>query len=154
MIMQPEAESRHEGPHLSALSDALQFGLDVVSDLEQSLETLDVLLLTGRPHAIADAARAMELSFSAAEPAFQRIALALETLGVARLRDAAQELRRSDEATAAAAADALRRAMKRLLRRNDACHRRAQGLGRGLGASLRTLHAFGMAGNGRLIAEA
>jgi hypothetical protein len=154
MIMQTEAEPRHESPQLSAISDALQFGLGVVSDLEGSLERLDVLLLTGRPHAIADAAKAMELSFSAAEPAFQRIALALETLGATHLRDAAQQLRRSDEATAAATADSLRRALKRFVLRNDACHRRAQGLGRGLSASLRTLHAFGMAGNGRLIAEA
>jgi hypothetical protein len=154
MITQTEADPQHENAGLSAVSEALQCGLGVVSDLEQSLERLDGLLLTGRPHAIADAAKAMELSFSAAEPAFQRVALALETLGVDRLRDAAQQLRGSDEATAAATADALRRALKRFVRRNDACHRRAQGLGRGLSASLRTLHAYGMAGSGRLIAEA
>ena len=154
MIMQTEAEPRHEGPPLSVVNDALQVGLGVVSDLERSLERLDGLLLTGQPHAIADAAKAMELAFSTAEPTFQRIVLALETLGVARLGDAAQHLRQADEATAAATADALRGALKRFVRRNDASHRRAQGLGRGLSASLRALHAFGMAGNGRLIAEA
>jgi hypothetical protein len=154
MIMQTEAEPLQENPRLSTVGDDLQCGLGVVTDLERSLERLDVVLLTGRPHAIADAAKAMELSCSAAEPAFQRVALALETLGVARLGDAAQQLRRSDETAAAATADALRRALKRFARRNDACHRRAQGMSRGLSASLRTLQALGMAGSGRLIAEA
>ena len=154
MITQTEADLCHESPRLASVSDDLQWGLCVVADLERSLEKLDVLLLTGRPDAIADAAKAMELSFSAAEPAFQRVALALETLGVTRLGDAAQQLRRSEETSAAATADALRKVLKRFARRNDACHRRAQGLSRGLSASLRTLQALGMAGSGRLIAEA
>jgi hypothetical protein len=154
MMEENEAQPTYENSDLAAVSDALDCGLRMVVDLEQSLERLDTLLLTGRPHAIADAAKAMELTLSTAEPAFHRISLALRTVGAARLLDAAQQLRRSDQATAAAAADRLRSALKRFVKRNDACHRRAQGLGRGLGASLRTLHALGMAGNGRLIAEA
>ena len=138
----------------AGIEDVFQCGLRMVADLERSLQGVDALLLTGRPHAIADAAKAMELSLSTAEPAIQRIVLALETLGAPRLRDAAQQLLGSDQANAAAAADALRTALKRFATRNDACHRRAQGLGRGLNASLRTLHALGLAGSGRLIAEA
>jgi hypothetical protein len=135
------------------LSEALREGLGLLAALEESLHTLDALLLTGRPHAIADAATALELSLSAAEPAFQRITQALTAIGVERLRDAALQLRRSDQA-AALAADALRAGLKRLAKRNDACFRRAQGLGKGLNASLRTLHALGLRGSGRLIAAA
>jgi hypothetical protein len=135
------------------LSDALQEGLGTLAALEESLQSLDALLLTGRPHAIADAATALELSLSAAEPVFQRITQALTAIGVERLRDVALQLRRSDRATAFAA-DTLRAALKRLAKRNDACHHRAQGLGKGLTASLRMLHALGLYGSGRLIAEA
>jgi hypothetical protein len=154
MITETESQLANQGPDLSAFSDALQSGMVVVADLERTLENLDTLLLTGRPHAIADATKAMELSLSTAEPALHRIALTLETLGVSRLPDAAQQLRRWDHATSAATVEALLTALKRFAKRNNASHRRAQGLGRGLSASLRTLHALGVAGNGRLIAEA
>jgi hypothetical protein len=154
MMTQTEAEPAQEPADLIAFSDALQCGLGAVADLERTLQGLDALLLTGRPHAIADATKAMEMSISNAEPAFRQIIAAMESVGVARLQDAAQQLRRSDQASAAATADTLRRALKRFAKRNDACHRRAQGLGRGLSTSLRALHALGMAGNGRLIAEA
>jgi hypothetical protein len=154
MIPETEEEPTVEIPDLSALIDAVQCGLRSVEDLEQSLESLDALLLTGRPHAIADAAMAVELSLLEAEPVLAAIGAALDHFGMPRLQDAAQQLRRSDQGTAAATVDGLRTALKRFARRNDARHRRAQGLGRGLGASLRTLHALGMAGNGRLIAEA
>ena len=84
----------------AGIEDVFQCGLSMVADLERSLQDVDALLLTGRPHAIADAAKAMELSLSTAEPAIQRIVLALETLGAPRLRDAAQQLRGSDQANA------------------------------------------------------
>ena len=154
MITEPEVELSRASSDLSAFKDALHNGLTMVVDIECRMQSLDALLLTGRPHAIADAAKAMELSLFAAEPTFQSIALALETLGTVRLEDAAQHLRRSNQGSAAAAADHLRTALRRFVRRNASCHRRAQGLGRGLTASLRTLHALGMAGSGRLIAEA
>ena len=147
-------ERPDERPDLSAFSDALQCGLCMVAELERSSQSLDALLLTGRPHAIADAAKAMELSLTTAEPVFTRVVVALEALGAARLQDAGQRLRGADEAKAAAAADRLRAALKGFVRRNDSRRRRAQGLDRGLSASLRTLHGFGLAGNGRLIAEA
>jgi hypothetical protein len=153
--MTPETEETEdeppvESPDLSAFLDAVQCGLRSVDDLEQSLDNLDALLLTGRPHAIADAA----MSLLEAEPVLAAIGAALDRVGMPRLQDAAQQLRRSDQGAAAAMVEGLRAALKRFARRNDARHRRAQGLGRGLGASLRTLHALGMAGNGRLIAEA
>jgi hypothetical protein len=154
--MTAEAASRpaEEAPDLAAFSDALQSGLRMVADLERSSQSLDALLLTGRPHAIADAAKAMELSLVAAEPVFKRIASVLREIGAARLQDAGERLRRSDEAQAAAAAERLRAALKRFVRCNESRRRRAQGLDRSLSASLHTLHAFGLAGNGRLIAEA
>jgi hypothetical protein len=152
MIDATETEPPDEHPERALFNTAMRHGLGTVADLEQNLQSLDALLLTGRPHAIADAATALELSLSAADPAFQRVAQALTALGAGRLQDAAQQLRPSDQA--AAAAESLRTALKRFVKRNDACHRRAQGLGRGLNASLRALHALGMAGNDRLIAEA
>jgi hypothetical protein len=154
MMTEPKARPTPTSPEVSAFAEALCCASSVVADLERTLEHLDAVLLTGRPHAIADATKAMELSLSASEPAFRCIELALETLGAARLQDAAQQLRRSDQATTAAMADSFRQTLKQFARRNDACRRRAQGLGRALSASLRTLHALGMAGNGRLIAEA
>jgi hypothetical protein len=154
MSPRTEADVADGGVDLSAFSDAFQRGLGVVAELERSLQSLDAVLLTGRPHAIADAAQAMELSISTAEPTFRRIVVVLQTLGATRLQDAARQLHQADQTTAAAAAESLRTALKRFATRTDACHRRAQGLGRGLSASLRTLHALGVAGNGRLIAEA
>jgi hypothetical protein len=154
MMTEIETDLHPRSPDLTAFGQALRCGLGAVADLERTLECLDAVLLTGRPHAIADAARAMELSLSIAEPQFRCIGLALEAMGAARLQDAAQQLRRSDQAATAAMVDSFRRALKNFARRNDACRRRAQGLGRGLGASLRTLQALGMGGNGRLIAEA
>ena len=149
-----DAETAHHDQDLAAFDAALQGGLAMVADLERSLEALDALVLSGRPNAIADAAKAMEMSLFVAEPAFRRITLALQTAGATRLQDAAQQLRRADQAAAAAAVDAFRSSLRRFAQRNDASHRRAQGLLRGLSASLRTLHALGVAGNGRLIAAA
>jgi hypothetical protein len=154
MITEGEAEFCSENPDVYAVNDALHCSLSMVVDLESRLQNLDALLLTGRPNAIADAAKAMELSLSAAEPTFQSVVLALETLGADRLQDAAMRLRRCNQQTAAAAAEHLRTALRRFVKRNDLCHRRALSLGRGLSASVRTLHALGLAGNGRLIAEA
>ena len=154
MMTDTDVELALESSGLSTFSDVLQLGLVVIADLDRKLQSLDALLLTGRPHSIADAADAMASAVSSAEPAFQRIVLALEELGTVRLQDAAQQLRRSDQATAATTADHLRSALKQFGRRSDACYRRAQGLGRGLSASLSTLHAFGAVRNGRLIAEA
>jgi hypothetical protein len=154
MINETKGQLANEDPDLSAFSEALESGMVVVADLERALENLDTVLLTGRPYAIADATKAMELSLSTAEPALHRIVVTLETVGVARLQDAAQQLRRWDHTAAAATVEALLKALKRFAKRNDSCHRRAQGLGRGLTASLRTLHALGVTGNGRLIAEA
>ncbi len=154
MIPETEDEPPTESPDLSALIEVVESGLRSVEDLERSLDSLDALLLTGRPHAIADAAMAVELSLLEAEPVFAAIGQALHRFDLPRLQDAAQQLRRSDQGTAAAAVDCLRTALKRFARRNDARHSRARGLGLGLVASLRTLQALGMAGNGRLIAEA
>jgi hypothetical protein len=154
MIPQSQEDQPVESPDLSALIDAVQRGIGRVADLERNLDSLDALLLTGRPHAIADAAMALELSLSEAKPVFAAIGEALNRFGMPRLQDAVQQLRRSDQGTDAATVDGLRMALKHFAKRNDACHRRACGLGRGLSASLRTLHALGMAGNGRLIAEA
>jgi hypothetical protein len=142
------------GTDLQRFGEALHQGLDRVAALERSLQSLADLMLTGRPHAIADAAMAVELSLTEAEPIFLQIGHALNRIGAPRLQDAAQQLRRSDQPAAAAAAEALRAALKRFVKRSAACHRRAQSLSRGLNASLRTLHALGSIEQGRLIAEA
>jgi hypothetical protein len=71
MITEGEAEFCSENPDVYAVNDALHCSLSMVVDLESRLQNLDALLLTGRPNAIADAAKAMELSLSAAEPTFQ-----------------------------------------------------------------------------------
>lgn len=141
-------------PELLQLGRLLLQGLNHITALSACLETLDDLMVTGRPPAIADAATAVELSLSAAEPVFSVVCKTLDSLGSVRLQDAADRLRQVDQMEAAAAAESLHAALRRFVRRNVAYHRRAQGLGRGLAASLRAMHALGMAGNGRLLAEA
>ncbi|WP_419759411.1 hypothetical protein [Acidisoma sp.] len=154
MMTDIDVETGADRQEFAGFSDALEGGMAAVADLERSLEALDALVLTGPPHAIADAAKAMEMSLFMAEPTFRRITLALEAAGAVRLQDAAHRLRRADQAVVAAAVDTFRSALRRFAQRNEASHRRAQGLVRGLSASLRTLHALGVAGNGRLIAAA
>ncbi len=136
------------------LGDLLNQGLDQVTALALCLETLDELMITGRPPAIADAAMTVEHALSAAEPVFLRLGQALDRLGMPCLQDAANRLRRSDQGAAATSAESLGTSLRRFARRSAAYHRRAQSLSRGLTGSLRTLHALGLAGSGRLLAEA
>jgi hypothetical protein len=143
-----------ESPDLSRVGAILHRGLERIDALERSLQSLDDLMLAGRPDAIADAAMAVELCLSEAEPVFLHIGHALHSLGTPRLQDAARRLRKADHASAATAAEGLRAALKRFAKRNATCERRARGLSRGLNASLRTLHALGIVEHGRLIAEA
>jgi hypothetical protein len=154
MIATEGVLTAEEDGTFATLGAVLDQALTRMAELQQSLQRLDDLMLTGRPHAIADAAMAVELSLSNAEAVFQQIRDALTGLGAARLQDAAKQLRQSDQTTAATAAETLRAALRRFAQQNAACYRRAQGLSRGLNASLRALHALGIVENGRLIAEA
>ncbi len=152
-LLAPELTPELTSLELMELGRLLLEGVDRIGALGACLQMLDELLVTGRPPAIADAARVVELSLSTAQPLFHEICTALDNLGTPRLQAASTRLCHADQATAAAA-ECLSADLKRFAKRNAAYHRRAEGLSRGLTASLRTLHALGMAGSGRLLAEA
>ena len=136
------------------VSVSLRTGLALVAELNQKLQLLDDLMLTGQPHEIAEAADAVQNSLSASAPAFASITAAIEHMGVSSLQSAALHLRESEQPDAAGLAEALRVALKRFANRSVAANRRAQHLTRGLNTALRSLQALGVHESGRLIAEA
>lgn len=138
-------------PPLAAI---LQQGLDLVEDLSVKLQTLDRLLLTGRPPEISEAAAIVEATLNAATPAFAEIAQTMGRLGASNLAAAAAQLREIEDQHAASLAEALRFALARFAKRSVSANRRAQQLNRGLNAALNTLQALGVQESGRLIAEA
>ncbi|MDE8345202.1 MAG: hypothetical protein POH28_03340 [Acidocella sp.] len=136
------------------LAAILQRGLDLVEDLSVKLQTLDGLLLTGRPPEISEAAAIVETTLHAATPAFAEIAQTMGHLGASNLAAAAAQLREIEEQHAAQLAESLRFALARFAKRSVSANRRARQLNRGLNAALNTLQALGVQESGRLIAEA
>ncbi|HEY1858024.1 hypothetical protein [Acidocella sp.] len=137
-----------------AVVAVLHQGLELVADLTLKLQSLDDLMLSGRPQEIAAAATEVEAALSAAEPAFSDIADTMKRLGSADLQRAADYLRRADQNDAASLADTLRLSLKRFATRSVKASRRATTLHNGLSAALRSMQALGVEDSGRLIAEA
>jgi hypothetical protein len=136
------------------VGELLRHGLELVEDLTCKLQSLDSLLLTGKPNEISEASAHVEAALNAAAPSFAQIAEALGLLGVSNLAAAAAQLRHIEQTDAAALAEALRGALSRFAKRSVTANRRAQQLNRGLSAALRGLQALGVQEAGRLIAEA
>ncbi len=132
----------------------LQQGLDLVEDLSRRLQTLDALMLTGKPNEISDEAAGIEAALKAASPAFAEIAQTMGRLGACNLAAAAAQLRKIEAEDAASLAEALRFALARFAKKSVNANRRAQQLNRGLNAALKSLAAMGVQESGRLIAEA
>jgi hypothetical protein len=132
----------------------LRQGLDLVEDLSKKLQKLDLLMLTGRPDEISQAAASVEMALKTAAPSFADIAETMGQLGASNLQAAAAQLREIEDEDAAGLAEALRVALARFAQRSVSANRRAQQLNRGLNAALKTLQALGVQESGRLIAEA
>ncbi len=132
----------------------LQSGLGLVAELNRKLQTLDDLMLSGRPGDIAEAAQSVEAALKNASPTFSAIATTMEQLGAVNLQAAAETFRRAEQNDAASLTDALRLALSRFAKRSVEAGRRAQHLNRGLTAALQTLQELGVQESGRLIAEA
>jgi len=79
------------------VAQILQQGLDLVEDLSTKLQTLDALMLTGKPNEISDAAAMIELALNNASPAFAEIASAMGQLGACNLAAAAAQLRQIEQ---------------------------------------------------------
>jgi hypothetical protein len=137
-----------------AVTDVLRQGLELVEDLSRQLQSLDALMLTGKPNEISAAAAAVEAALKAAAPAFAEITDTMGRLGACNLAAAAAQLRKIEEEDAAGLAEALRVALARFAKKSVSANRRAQQLNRGLNAALKSLQALGVQESGRLIAEA
>ncbi|MDE8349113.1 MAG: hypothetical protein POG74_06450 [Acidocella sp.] len=129
-------------------------GLGLVEDISQKLQNLNDLMLTGKPHEIADAAMAIEAALKGASPAFADITRTMEALGAGTLQAAADQLRLTEQNDAASLIDALRHALSRFAKRSVDANRRAVQLNRGINSTLKSLQSLGIQENGRLIAEA
>jgi hypothetical protein len=136
------------------VSAVLRQGLALVEDLSQRLQSLDALMLTGKPNDISDAAAAVEAALHDAGPAFAQLTATMGRLGASNLTAAAAQLRKIEEEDAAGLAEALRVALARFAKKSVSANRRAQQLNRGLNAALKSLQALGVQESGRLIAEA
>jgi hypothetical protein len=141
-------------PEPIPVAGILQQGLDLIEDLSRKLQTLDHVMLTGKPNDISQAAAAVQSALTAAAPAFADIAGTMGELGASTLTAAAAQLRHIAQEDAAGLAHALRIALARFAKRSVSANRRAQQLNRGLNAALKSLQALGVQESGRLIAEA
>ena len=150
--MAPLEESASADPAI--VTAMLQSGLGLVAELNRKLQSLDDLMLSGRPEEIAEAAQNDEIALKLASPTFGAITTTMEQLGAANLQAAAESFRRADQNDAASLTDALRLALRRFAKRSVEAGRRAQQLNRGLTAALQTLQELGVQESGRLIAEA
>lgn len=139
---------------LTVASELLGRGLQLVEDLSLKIQSLDGLMLTGKPTEISQAATNIEVALRESAPVFAQIADFMGELGVPDLTMAAAQLRHSEQADAAKIADDLRGALDRFAKRSVSAGRRAQQLNKGLSAALRGLQALGVRDSGRLIAEA
>ena len=141
-------------PEPGLVTGMLQSGLGLVAELNRKLQSLDDLMLSGRPEEIAEAAQLVETALKRASPTFSAIAVTMERLGARNLQAAAETFRASEQNDAASLTDALRLALGRFAKRSVEAGRRAQHLNRGLTATLQTLQELGVQESGRLIAEA
>ncbi len=144
----------HEAAQTPPVAIILRQGLELVEDLSRRLQRLDMLLLTGKPNEISEAAAQIELGLKEASPAFAGIAETMGRLGACNLAAAAAQLRQIEEEDAAGLAEALRAALAQFAKKSVSANRRAQQLNRGLNAALKSLAALGVQESGRLIAEA
>ncbi|OYY00617.1 MAG: hypothetical protein B7Y73_10260 [Acidocella sp. 35-58-6] len=136
------------------VTKTLGLGLGLVEDISQKLQHLNDLMLSGKPHEIAEAAVAIEIALKAASPAFADITKTMESLGAGTLQAAATQLRMAEQNDAASLVDALRHALSRFAKRSVDANRRAVQLNRGINNALKSLQSLGIQENGRLIAEA
>lgn len=136
------------------VTKTLGLGLGLVEDISQKLQYLNDLMLSGKPHEIAEAAVAIEIALKAASPAFADITKTMESLGAGTLQAAATQLRMAEQNDAASLVDALRHALSRFAKRSVDANRRAVQLNRGINNALKSLQSLGIQENGRLIAEA
>ncbi len=83
----------------------LHQGLALVAELSTKLQSLDDLMLAGRPQQIAGAASEVESALSAAEPTFANIADTMKRFGTANLQSAAEYLRHAEQDDAASLAE-------------------------------------------------
>jgi hypothetical protein len=132
----------------------LKSGLALVDQLGEKLNALNGLMLTGKPHEIADGAAAIETALRDAAPAFAEITKTMKFIGAGTFTAAADQLRAAEHENAASLAEALRQALARIAKRTADANRRATQLNRGINNALNTLRAVGHQENGRLIAEA
>ncbi len=132
----------------------LSTGLGLVEDISEKLHKLNSLMLTGKPHEIADAAITIEAALKSAGPAFADITKTMAMLGAGTLQDAAAQLRNAEQNDAASVAEALRHALSGFAKKSVDANRRATQLNRGINSALKSLQALGIQENGRLIAEA
>jgi hypothetical protein len=136
------------------VTKTLKSGLILVDQLGDKLTALNDLMLTGKPHEIAEGAAAIEILLRDAAPHFAEITQTMKFIGAGTFAAAGETLRAAEQDSAASLAEALRQALARIAKRTADANRRAAQLNRGINNALQTLHAVGHQENGRLIAEA
>lgn len=139
---------------LEAIATALGDALGVVRDLNERLNRLDRLMLSGQPHEIQSEAGEIEQRMQEAQPVSSAITAAMTQMQARSFDDAAARLRENEALPAARLAEELRAALAQFSRKSGSASRRASQLHRGLNLSLRALQSLGMHESGRLIAEA
>lgn len=130
---------------------AARMALDTVHDTLASLETL---LLTGRPPAIADMALRLDIALAGARPALDRMRDYLTAMQIRTMAELSLALVQWGERDLAQAIRDVELRLREIMTHSLSGHRRADGLARSLTASLRQLRAAGAIDQPGLLAEA
>jgi len=128
--------------------------LTLLDALSRATDRLDEELLTGRPHAIAEAAVMLEANLANSHAGFERFRTALAAAGDGRLGATARRLHQSPHPELGIQLDRIGTRLIRLVRRSSAGLKRAEALGAGLSSSLRVLRALDVVSQDQLLAEA
>lgn len=125
-----------------------------LNGLSQALDRLDQELLSGRPHAIAEATMMLESGLADSDAIFAHFRKALAAVGDGRLSVAARHLHQGPRPELGSQLDRIEAQLLSIIRRSDAGLRRAEALTAGLSSSLHALRALDALSSDQLLAEA
>lgn len=139
---------------LLGFGDAVHAARMALGTVDDTLASLQTLLLTGRPPAIADMAQRLDMALAAAQPILDRIRDHLAEMKLRNLAELSLALVQRGEGELARAIRDVELRLRTIMAHSLSGYRRADGLARSLTASLRQLRAAGAVDQPGLLAEA
>lgn len=139
---------------LLGLGDSIQIARVALDAVHETLASLETLLLTGRPPAIADMALRLDMALAAARPILDKMRDHLTSMKVRNLAELSLAVLQHGERDLARAIRDVELRLRGIMTHSLSGYRRADGLARSLTASLAQLRAAGAIDPPGLLAEA